>query len=86
MLKMDSDEAEMDCARDSPIRMSSSVQPVGAENTAIGPNESDFLSSLIRFRILGIPLPSTSRRLPPNFATEILFLTAIPPLILSLAR
>ncbi len=43
---------------------------IGAEKTAIGTKVSLAFSSCIRLMILGIPLPSTSRRLPPNLATE----------------
>jgi hypothetical protein len=50
--------------------MSASVQPIGAEKTAIGPQPSLALISAIRVTIFGIPLPSTSRRLPPNLAIE----------------
>jgi len=50
--------------------MSESVAPIGAEKTIIGPNPSFSRISFIRLMILGIPLPSTSKRLPPNFATE----------------
>jgi len=76
---MEFTEDFLDRAQPSPIRMSSSVHPVGAEKTAIGPTESVVLSSRMLFRILGIPLPSTSKRLPPNFATERDFFIAVSP-------
>jgi hypothetical protein len=59
------------------MRISSSVQPVGAEKTTTGPAESDALRSLILFKTLGIPFPSTSRRLPPYFAIERAFLNVV---------
>src|SRR3990172_10186921 len=65
--------------------MSSSVQPIGAEKTTTGPNPSLAWSSFMRFRIFGIPLPSTSRRLPPNFATESFFLKSVTSRSQSLA-
>jgi hypothetical protein len=43
---------------------------MGAEKMVIGPEPSLALISAIRLTIFGIPLPSTSRRLPPNLATE----------------
>jgi len=43
---------------------------MGAENTVTGPQPSFSLISFICLTILMIPLPSESRRLPPNLATE----------------
>jgi len=43
---------------------------MGEEKTTIGPQSSLCFISFICSMILGIPFPSTSRRLPPNFATE----------------
>lgn len=55
------------------------MHPVGAEKTVIGPIESVVFSSRIFFRIFGMPFPSTSSKLPPNFAIESFDLTSFSP-------
>jgi len=56
---------------------------MGAENTTTGPKPSFRLISFMRFMILGMPLPSVSRRLPPNFAIESALMPIPPYMVLA---